>query len=141
MWNIPLHSRISRWDRVLAWLIAFTVSFPLVSLALASWFGQFRRRDIMWWLHRRVFVPLEVSIGQTGWDICMAILLVIPPFVVVVVTLTVTGLVQKPVLWTLWRASSRRRTEPLCPVCDYNLTGNVSGICPECGTPVANGHR
>jgi hypothetical protein len=23
-----------------------------------------------------------------------------------------------------------------CPNCDYNLTGNVSGICPECGTAV-----
>lgn len=22
--------------------------------------------------------------------------------------------------------------------CGYNLTGNVSGICPECGTPVQN---
>jgi len=22
---------------------------------------------------------------------------------------------------------------PVCPKCDYNLTGNVSGICPECG--------
>ena len=26
--------------------------------------------------------------------------------------------------------------EPLCPTCEYNLTGNVSGVCPECGTPV-----
>ncbi len=24
-----------------------------------------------------------------------------------------------------------------CQQCDYNLTGNVSGVCPECGTPVA----
>lgn len=24
-----------------------------------------------------------------------------------------------------------------CPKCGYNLTGNTSGICPECGTPVA----
>jgi hypothetical protein len=23
-----------------------------------------------------------------------------------------------------------------CPTCGYNLTGNVSGACPECGTPV-----
>lgn len=23
--------------------------------------------------------------------------------------------------------------EPSCKVCGYNLTGNVSGVCPECG--------
>ena len=23
-----------------------------------------------------------------------------------------------------------------CPTCGYNLTGNTSGICPECGQPV-----
>jgi len=29
-----------------------------------------------------------------------------------------------------------------CPSCDYNLTGNVSGVCPECGTPIdARQHR
>ena len=22
-----------------------------------------------------------------------------------------------------------------CPKCGYNLTGNTSGVCPECGTP------
>ena len=25
----------------------------------------------------------------------------------------------------------------VCPRCSYDLTGNVSGICPECGTPIA----
>ena len=31
----------------------------------------------------------------------------------------------------------RRRPRPgRCPDCDYDLTGNVSGICPECGTLV-----
>jgi len=24
----------------------------------------------------------------------------------------------------------------LCPKCTYDLTGNVSGVCPECGRPV-----
>lgn len=23
-----------------------------------------------------------------------------------------------------------------CPSCDYNLTGNISGVCPECGTEI-----
>lgn len=26
--------------------------------------------------------------------------------------------------------------DPFCKKCQYNLTGNISGICPECGTPV-----
>lgn len=30
----------------------------------------------------------------------------------------------------------RRRIPPhCCQRCGYNLTGNVSGICPECGSP------
>lgn len=24
----------------------------------------------------------------------------------------------------------------VCPDCAYNLTGNTSGTCPECGTPI-----
>lgn len=29
----------------------------------------------------------------------------------------------------------RRRRKGLCIRCGYNLTGNVSGVCPECGEP------
>ncbi len=28
-----------------------------------------------------------------------------------------------------------------CRTCDYDLTGNVSGICPECGTPIRRSER
>jgi len=31
----------------------------------------------------------------------------------------------------------RRRRQGHCGNCGYSLTGNVSGVCPECGTPVA----
>ncbi|HWE95629.1 MAG TPA: hypothetical protein VG269_16815 [Tepidisphaeraceae bacterium] len=31
---------------------------------------------------------------------------------------------------------SRRRLGIVCPKCDYDLTGNVSGTCPECGGKV-----
>ena len=44
-----------------------------------------------------------------------------------------------PALW-LWRYRRDRRLRsdgmPHCAKCDYNLTGNVSGVCPECGTPI-----
>ena len=33
-----------------------------------------------------------------------------------------------------YRGAKRRKTG-LCSHCGYNLTGNVSGRCPECGTP------
>lgn len=37
-------------------------------------------------------------------------------------------------IWRRWR--SRPCGYPTCAQCGYNLTGNVSGICPECGTPI-----
>jgi hypothetical protein len=41
-----------------------------------------------------------------------------------------------PALW-LWGAMRRRRLRSagLCLACGYNLTGNTSGVCPECGKP------
>jgi hypothetical protein len=42
----------------------------------------------------------------------------------------------------LWRDRHPRTpattSERHCEKCGYNLTGNVSGVCPECGTPVAD---
>ena len=44
-----------------------------------------------------------------------------------------------PTTWLIaWRMRGRRRTSGLCSVCSYDLTGNTSGVCPECGTPVAD---
>lgn len=38
--------------------------------------------------------------------------------------------------WFLRRSRSEIRFEfPRCDSCGYNLTRNVSGICPECGKP------
>ena len=35
-----------------------------------------------------------------------------------------------------WQRRHRVR-RGFCVNCGYNLTGNTSGVCPECGTPVA----
>ena len=38
----------------------------------------------------------------------------------------------------LWRALPRLYETPgHCHTCEYDLTGNVSGVCPECGTIIS----
>jgi hypothetical protein len=39
--------------------------------------------------------------------------------------------------WFLLRLCRRGRPLGRCSACGYNLTGNISGVCPECGTPVS----
>jgi len=41
-----------------------------------------------------------------------------------------------PILWVLLCLHGFRRRNGSCPRCGYNLTGNLSGVCPECGTRV-----
>jgi hypothetical protein len=45
-----------------------------------------------------------------------------------------------------WRAigdyeRQDRLRRGLCVKCGYDLTGNLSGTCPECGTAVPNGQK
>lgn len=42
------------------------------------------------------------------------------------------------ILPTTWLWSTRHKTAApgVCHVCSYDLTGNTSGVCPECGTAV-----
>jgi hypothetical protein len=44
-----------------------------------------------------------------------------------------------PTSWVGIASVRRLRKKPpnQCIKCGYNLTGNISGICPECGTAMA----
>jgi hypothetical protein len=41
-----------------------------------------------------------------------------------------------PIWWTIRRRAKPAMNRAKCSTCGYNLTGNTSGVCPECGTPV-----
>lgn len=38
-----------------------------------------------------------------------------------------------------WCSARLARSVGHCRMCGYDLTGNVSGVCPECGTPATPG--
>jgi hypothetical protein len=43
-----------------------------------------------------------------------------------------------PAAWLLQWAKARRLPKAgQCRTCRYDLTGNISGVCPECGTPIS----
>jgi len=37
----------------------------------------------------------------------------------------------------MWRRTLKRRPPGHCRRCNYDLTGNTSGTCPECGTAIS----
>ena len=47
-------------------------------------------------------------------------------------------LLMFPMAYFGWRGRHERRDNE-CGVCGYDLTGNVSGVCPECGVPIQHG--
>ncbi|HSZ54660.1 MAG TPA: hypothetical protein VK797_03310 [Tepidisphaeraceae bacterium] len=55
-------------------------------------------------------------------------MIVVPNCLIVVLTAIL------PAVWLRRRLS--RLAFGVCPACSYNLTGNTSGVCPECGTPI-----
>jgi hypothetical protein len=70
----------------------------------------------------RLFPVLHPVEGQVGMYVWLALALVV-------------GLT---VAWVTWKRSepADRQERGLCTRCGYDLTGNVSGVCPECGTAI-----
>lgn len=70
------------------------------------------------------------SFGLPGWivDLIALISFVAPPILVAYLT---SRIVYTNMRWKFIESDGR-----YCENCEYDLTGNVSGRCPECGSPV-----
>ena len=68
---------------------------------------------------------VNVAWTQRNFNLCTA-----PCFAIFLAQIAATLFVIYP----RFRAS-HRAARGLCVQCGYNLTGNVTGRCPECGTP------
>jgi len=78
------------------------------------WLVRLMRNNVQW-------LPYVKRIGG-------AVFVAVPLWIPLLAGLT-------PWLFRLWHRA--RRKPGHCRFCDYNLTGNVSGTCPECGTPIS----
>ena len=72
----------------------------------------------------------EVGGGFNSFDSIVAL-----TAMYLLVPLTVTWLIGRFEAADVYR-EVRRRLPNACPACGYDLTGNRSGVCPECGRAV-----
>ena len=113
----------------------------------ASWTSEQRNRriylvggqiEVLWargGAHFTLVIPgWQVLRGDSYYDIGwwpkihtnpLQRLVTIPLWIPLVVVAIPTGF--------LWRRERKRPRPGHCRSCGYNLTGNVSGVCPECG--------
>ncbi|MGD8454684.1 MAG: hypothetical protein PVJ57_22955 [Phycisphaerae bacterium] len=93
---------------------------------------------LLMWFWMNLIEPVNSALlildpvgGKSGWHratpLCVAAV-----EHVVVRSATIASIL---LVWGTLRfvRSRRRAVSPLCSCCSYNLTGNVSGRCPECG--------
>ena len=151
-WARSLHSRPLSMRRVLKWS-GLAMSLVIVSLIIVSrywvilwdygsWEGGFGSGGMFvglgsWspeanldWMANGVFRPALSLYWGVDWrsDLGSEIGVFVPLWIPLVLVMLTTALI--------WR-SDRRPRAGHCERCGYNLTGNVSGICSECGTRIA----
>jgi len=104
-------------------------SRPFVPMAMRQGFG--RDEHVVWDMEPPPVIKLRgerVKVtGRAGTETTLAMPLA--TFVVLFAALPTVSLVA-------WGRRARRVRKGACPACSYNLTGNTSGVCPECGTAV-----
>jgi hypothetical protein len=84
------------------------------------------------WHYKQYGGPIEPE----AWHLLLVSLAALPTVVGFLVFLAVPIISWRWIIPRLIRWIVVRRTENRCRVCSYDLTGNVSGICPECGSPI-----
>jgi hypothetical protein len=79
----------------------------------------------------------DPSDGLDGW-VGIGRSLIVPFGWLVAATGAMPAVRLLNVLTVRWRHRASQQSH--CLACSYDLTGNVSGVCPECGTTVAKGN-
>ncbi len=98
----------------------------LVKCGYVNVYNGTNRLPTTWWYHRlepgafrKMYWPVYLTAG-TEYSLTIPLLY---PFLMIVIA-------------TFWLCRADRRPKTGCKHCGYDLTGNVSGVCPECGAVI-----
>jgi hypothetical protein len=142
--SIPLEN--GNWQDALAFGIAqlFTLFLLVLFQYGLSLMGWKLLRGRLRMTRRRVLRSLAISALVAPVALLLAVTIVDGSIMVI----AHTGIIDLPtgvITWILYFVVApvllhrllllrrSKRVKPLCRRCGYNLTGNVSGVCPECG--------
>jgi hypothetical protein len=121
------------WPRAILWMLPLPcIMVAIIGARISS-------------VRQTLLIAAAYSLGTTTFPMIEALLRPGPFWnpgaagVLGAVHFSINGTLCAGVWWFLWgrprKLNARRRF--LCDNCSYNLVGNTSGVCPECGTPIA----
>jgi len=115
---------LSKW-RHYGWSFSLLLCLGMMGLAVGSYYVRERRFPLA--RQRQLVLGRgRVEVYDNNGP------LILVPYGAVAIVLGIA-----PTLWVLERYFTQRTPTDSCAACGYNLTGNISGVCPECGTVVA----
>ena len=156
MWRTTLDIRkLARRQRWMIWLILLAIVWQLLG-AFLFWHRAVGHVSFLA-IHLAAYLPLVVGLvlllTAQGKHILMIIiggLLMFSPcaslLLLLLVNMSVTNTLRNAglrigLLGVKKEDMERLLNFELCFGCGYNLTGNVSGRCPECGRPIPSGQQ
>jgi uncharacterized RDD family membrane protein YckC len=120
----------------------------LMALLYVGYPLMFLGKDGLWSPGRKMFgliVVHQASGVRIGfWRSVLRNLVLVIPFMPLYVAFDLVtgkrlgdGWANTRVVWKRYENHPLFTGLPACAVCNYDLTGNTTGVCPECGTPIA----
>jgi hypothetical protein len=142
-------------DKPVAFDFGKTVAYFVDPMCVAIFLTMVLFEGILSWLVIRIVTrrskPSIPSFVRSWWRICLWGIVAVPTVSIAfaVETRHYTAAMNAPLLWVacviigttlLCKIDSRRRLGANhCQQCGYDLTGNTSGVCPECGEAIRAG--
>jgi hypothetical protein len=142
--------QVAKRQRALLWYILASLAIHLSFILIASLppIADVAPAIIFWVVQIFIIIGVVRLLAAMGvhiiWRI-LCIVLLFAPCINLLVLLVINGRATRALRNAGLRVGLmgvpdeqvvRRLSVHLCKVCSYDLTGNVSGRCPECGTPI-----